>query len=78
MALKPAQTEKLLRGDYAFSHLGFSMLFTRLRTIYAAAPSDETILNSTAELNVFLEKFKGIMKKDYDILIHLFREENVC
>jgi len=78
MILTPAQTEALLCGDYSFSHLGFSMMLTRLKTIYAASPSEETLEKSTAELNVFLNKFKGIMKKDYDVLLHLFREENPC
>jgi len=78
MALKPTQTEKLLQGNYTFSHSGFSMMLTRLKTMYAASPSDEMIVRTTAELNTFIEKFKCIMKRDYDALQLLLREENVC
>ena len=59
------QAEKLLRGNQSFSQLGFSMLLTRLKTLYAKEPSQSVLQKCTDEINLFLDKFKGIMSNDY-------------
>jgi len=58
------QTEKLLKGNYRFSQLGFSMLITRLKGLYAANPTQAALQSSMDEINVFLGKFKGVMQAD--------------
>lgn len=62
------QTEKLMKENHKFSQLGFSMMITRLKGVYAKNPSAMELQNSMNEINIFLEKFKGIMANDYAIL----------
>lgn len=62
------QTEKLLKGSQSFSQLGFSMLLTRLKGIYAKDSSPATLQSCMKEINAFLDKFKGIMGGDYAII----------
>jgi hypothetical protein len=64
MKLTSAQVKKLLVGNHAFSQLSFSMLFTRLKGVYAKDPSQEVLEEATNEINAFLEKFKVILAKD--------------
>ena len=59
------QTEKLLRGNQAFSQLGFSMMLTRLKTQYVKEPSQSMLQKCADEINTFLDKFKSIMGNDY-------------
>ena len=59
------QTEKLLKGNQPFSQLGFSLLLTRLRSMYAKNPSQIVVQSSMGEINAFLEKFAMIMNADY-------------
>jgi len=68
MNITSKQVEKLMLEDYNFSQLGFSMMLTRLKGVYAGNPSQEVLENATKEINAFLEKFKGIMKKDLAII----------
>ena len=65
------QTEKLLKGNQAFTQLGFSMMLTRLRTLYAKNPSQDTLQSGMNEINVFLEKFTTIMNADYSIIANM-------
>ena len=62
------QTEMLLKSNFRFSMLGFSMLVTRLKGLYATNPSKEVIETSMEEINAFLAKFKNIMKDDCEII----------
>lgn len=71
MNITPQQTEKLLKGNQSFSQLGFSMLLTRLKIMYASNPSQATLLTCTNEINTFLVKFKSIMGNDYSVIAKL-------
>jgi len=59
------QTEKLLKGNQAFSYLSFSMLLMRMRMLYAKDPSPATLQNNHKEICTFLEKFKANMSADH-------------
>jgi hypothetical protein len=71
MNITPLQAKKLLLEDHSFSQLGFSMLLTRLKGLYTQDPSEEALHNSMTEINMFLGKFKGIMKNDCVIISRL-------
>ena len=71
MQVTSQQTEKLLCGSHSFSQLGFSMMMTRLKGIYAKDPSQAALMKSMGEINTFLEKFKAIMSADYAIIAKL-------
>lgn len=71
MNITPQQTEKLLKGNLSFSQLGFSMLLTRLKIMYASNPSQATLLTCANEINAFLVKFKSIMGNDYTVVAKL-------
>jgi hypothetical protein len=64
LVITTRQAEQLLRGNYSFSQLGFSMLLTRLKVLFSNDSSQEALERATAEINAFLNKFKGIMKND--------------
>ena len=68
MKVSIQQTEKLLKGNQSFSQLGFSLLLTRLRTMYAKEPSKAVLQSGTDEINIFLEKFGSIMNADYSVI----------
>ncbi|MCL1884404.1 MAG: hypothetical protein FWF81_11735 [Defluviitaleaceae bacterium] len=65
MQVTSQQAERILKGNQSFSQLGFSMLITRLKRTYTQNPSNSTLLNCTAEINNFLNKFTSIMSADY-------------
>ena len=71
MKITEKQTEQLLNGNHQFSQLGFSMLLTRLKSIYSNDSSEESLKIATVEINTFLDKFKGIMIKDIGIISEL-------
>jgi len=71
MHITPLQTKKLLLEEHNFSQLGFSMMLTRLKGIYAGDSSAEVLEDAAKEINTFLEKFKGIMKNDFAIISKL-------
>jgi hypothetical protein len=71
MSVSIQQTEKLLRENHKFTQLGLSMMITRLKNIYAKDPSQEVLQKAMTELNTFLEKFKSILAKDYEIISKL-------
>jgi len=58
------QTEKILRGQYNFTQLGFSMLVTRLKILYAKAPAPSTIEKCAGEINTFLSRYHTVMATD--------------
>ncbi len=69
MRITLKQAQKLLTGNQTFSQLGFSMLLTRLKVLYAG---DKTQLEKcAAEINTFLGKFASIMAADYAIISKL-------
>ena len=68
MNVTTKQVERLLVEDYNFSQLGFSMMLTRLKGVYAGDPSQEILETAAKEINTFLGKFKGIMKNDLAII----------
>jgi len=68
MTVTLKQTEKLLKGNQAFSQLGFSMMITRLKTMYAKDPSPPMLQYCMDEVNLFLKKFSTIMGADYAII----------
>jgi len=65
MQITSQQTEKLLKGKQAFSQFGFSMMVTRMRTLYEKTPSQSTVTSCVAEINTFLTKFERIMADDF-------------
>ena len=71
MTVTPRQTEKLLKGNQSFSQLGFSMMLTRLKTVYSKDPSTATLQKCTDEINAFLKKYHMIMGGDYAVISKL-------
>jgi hypothetical protein len=69
--ISPKQVRRLLLEEHSFSQLGFSMMLTRLKGIYASDPSHEVLEDAAEEINAFLGKFKGIMKNDLAIISEL-------
>jgi hypothetical protein len=62
------QAEVIMKENLAFSQLAFSLLVTRLKTLYAKSPSEATLQNCSDEINKFLGKFEKVMAKDYSII----------
>lgn len=71
MNLTSTQAKKVLAGSQTFSQLGFSMLITRLKGVYAKDPSPAVLENCTSEMNAFLKKFEAIMAKDFAVIAKL-------
>jgi hypothetical protein len=71
MKVTHEQTKTLLEGSHAFTQLGFSMMLTRLKTLYTKNPSQTALQTCTEEVNAFLSKFKMIMGDDYEFIINL-------
>ena len=63
-----AQTEKILTTDTKFSQLAFSMLVTRMKTLYAKYHTKETLQTFAEEITTFIEKSKVLMAADYEII----------
>ena len=66
MKITSAQAEKLFKGSFSFTQLGFSMLITRLKNIYLK--DNSTIEKSTGEINIFLKKFSAYMDQDCELI----------
>ena len=71
MNVTPDQVKMILTGNQMFSQLGFSMLITRLKRVYAVNPTLEGLQGCTDEVNAFLAKYGPIMSKDYAIISKL-------
>ena len=72
MTLTLQQTEKLFAGkDLNFNSLGFSMLITRLKILYTKSPSQDTLKECNTAINSFIDKFKGIIGEDYEVIAKL-------
>jgi len=71
MNITPEQLHKILTGTYSFSQLGFSMLITRLKSIYSKDPSPYTLQSCTREANAFLNKYSNVMASDCSIIAEL-------
>ncbi len=69
MQVTQQQAKKLLTGSQTFSLLGFSMMITRLKTLYARDPSK--LESFTAEINKFMSSFSSVMRDDYAIISKL-------
>ena len=65
MGVTPDQTAKILAGGISFSQLGFSMLITRLKSVYTKNPTSATLDKCTEEINAFLQKYAPIITADY-------------
>jgi len=65
------QTEKILTGDTKFSQLAFSMMITRMKTLYAKYPTKETLQTFAEELTEFVEKSKVLMAANYETICKL-------
>jgi CheY-like chemotaxis protein len=63
------QTELLLSGNHKFSQLGFSMLLTRMKTLYAKYPTQATLQTFAEEITEYIEKYKILMAADYVTVI---------
>ncbi|MDR0473869.1 MAG: response regulator [Treponema sp.] len=62
------QTEKVLTGETKFSQLAFSMLITRMKTLYVKYPTKETLQTFAEEITEFIEKSKVLMAADYETI----------
>jgi len=62
------QAEKLLKGDYSFESLSFSMMLMRMKILYAEDSSPANLQRYTQEISTYLEKFKSNMGADISIL----------
>ena len=62
------QTEKILTTDTKFSQLAFSMLVTRMKTLYAKYHTKETLQTFAEEITGFIEKSKVLMATDYETI----------
>lgn len=71
MTITAEQTKKVLVGNATFSQFGFSMLITRLKTMYSQNPTSDTLKVCTNEINAFLTKFQKIMAADFAIISKL-------
>ena len=71
MTITLQQTEKILKGQHKFSQLGFSMLVTRLKTLYAKMPTPSTLAQCAGEINTFLGKYHTVMAADMAIIKNL-------
>ena len=67
------QTEKLLNlsGSIKFSQIGFSMLLTRMKTLYNKYKSKETLQTFAEEITAYIQKSKILMAADYEIICRL-------
>lgn len=68
MQLSQEQMVKLLKGNYTFSLWSMSMLLTRLKGVYAKDSSATSLEKCTGEMNVFVNKFKAVIGKDFAVL----------
>lgn len=71
MKITTTQAKKILTENLSFKQFAFSMMITRLKTMYAKNPSDALLEKSTNEINKFLEQFSGVMGNDYSIITKL-------
>lgn len=73
MQISDTQAKKLLSGTAKckFSQLGFSLLITRLISVYQSKSDSVTLQECTKEINAFLAKYMSIMKSDYELLAKL-------
>jgi len=71
MKVTHAQVKKVLTGNYTFTQLGFSMMLTRLKSVYQKDQSQSNLQYCVDEINVFLDKFSMIMSNDYNLFMSL-------
>ena len=71
MSVTQKQALRLLTGNFAFSVLGFSMMLTRLKNLYARNATEETLTKCVGEINAFLAAYGAIMGSDYNAISKL-------
>jgi len=71
MNITPEQLIKILKGNYSFSMLGFSMLITRLKGIYNKSPDPDTLKICASEVDIFIGKYRSIMESDCSIIANI-------
>lgn len=71
MKLTTTQAKKILTENFQFKQFAFSMMITRMKTMYAKNPTDSVLEKSTEEINRFLEQFSGVMGNDIAKLTNL-------
>lgn len=68
MQITSVQAQKILTGNQKFSMLGFSMLVTRMKSVYSKNSSQATLQSCVDEFNAFLNKYASIMPADIAII----------
>ncbi|MDR0303582.1 MAG: hypothetical protein LBH98_02270 [Chitinispirillales bacterium] len=68
MTITYQQTEKMLKGNLPFSQLGFSLLVTRHKKLYAQTPTSKIVDDCVNEINAFLAKYGTIVAKDFALI----------
>ena len=71
MNVTPEHAQKILVGGQTFTQLGFSMLITRLKGIYAKDSSPTSLQKCTGEINEFIKKYSVIMSADFTVISKL-------
>ena len=71
MTITTAQVEKLLTGNHRFSHVAFSIMLTRLKKIYNADPSPNSLKKCTDEINAFVKIFSSILGTELAVISKL-------
>ena len=71
MSITSEQAKKVLLGNYVFSQLGFSLMITRLKGVYAKDQTPTTLDQCVDEINAFLDKYQMIMANDFAVISKL-------
>ena len=71
MQINARQAEKLFSEDYKFQQVGFAMMLARLKWTYSQDRSADALCKAVDEINTFLDKFKGLMTDDDEIISKL-------
>ena len=68
MNVTSRQLEKILKSDVKFSQFPFSMLVTRIKSLYAKDASQAVLQSGVDEINTFLKKYEAIMGADFAVI----------
>ena len=71
MKITKIQAKKILTENLTFKQFAFSMMVTRLKTMYTKNPVESVLESCTNEINKFLEQFSGVMAGDMAIITNL-------
>jgi hypothetical protein len=69
MSLSSGQVKKLLETTkpIKFNQLAFSLMYTRLKTMYQKSPTAETVNACTQQINDLFAKYGHLMNDDYKL-----------